>query len=138
MNDLAKVSDDPMRDFQDRVIEKLRADFGEMLPNEVVEGLVQRAIDEQFFKPRRVPQRYGQDEQVPSWFVEEVTKLGAPILRKMLADHMKKHEPEIKKAIEEFISTQSLTLLTVAALQNATRQDIMELAQLIVQGVKQG
>lgn len=132
MNEVAKAGRDPMMDFQDKVIEKLRSDFGEMLPDEVVDGLVQRAIDEQFFKPIKVPRQYGEPDERPSWFVSEITKLGEPILRRMLADYMKKHEGEIKKAIEKFIDQQNLTLLAVVAMQNATRQDIGELAELIV------
>ena len=55
MNEIVKTSSNPMEAFQTRVLEKVREDIGKMLPDEVVEGLVKRAIDEQFFQPSRYP-----------------------------------------------------------------------------------
>jgi len=136
MGEIVKTLSNPMEDFQTRVLKKVREDIGKMLPDEVVESLVQRAIDEQFFQPRKVYRSYGGHDEEPSWFIKEVTRLSKPLIESYVAAHIKEHEPAIKKAVEQFLSTQSLTLLTIAALQQTTRQDIFELAELIVRGIK--
>ena len=135
MDEIATIS--PMETFQQKVVDKLKADIGVMLPDEVLTGLVQRAIDEQFFQPRIEQDNYSRRTEHPSWFVEEITKLAEPMLRKMLTEIVKEREPEIKKAIEEFLSTQNLMLITIAAMQNATRDDIYQFASMIAERLKQ-
>lgn len=135
-NEVVEVAN-AMEAFQQRVIEKLRADFGKMLPDEVVNGLVKRAIDEQFFEPRTIKDGSYNTREEPSWFIQEITKLGEPILRKMLKTYLETHKPEIEKAMTEFIGTQNLTLITIAAMRDMTRQDLSDLAQSIIVGLRQ-
>ncbi len=129
-------STDPMQGFQNRVLQKIRDDIGKMLPDEVVEGLVQRAIDEEFFRPVKVYSQYGNDKEEPSWFIKEVTKLSKPVLEKYIAEHVKEREKDIKKVIDEFLTTQRLQLITLAAMQSATRQDIAEIVGTILAQLK--
>ncbi len=41
---------DPLSEFQKRISEKLRDDIGNMMPDEVLKEMVNRALEEQFFK----------------------------------------------------------------------------------------
>lgn len=135
--EVAQIPPDPMETFQAKVLDKVRESIAEMLPDEVVEGLVQRAIDEQFFQPIKVPRTYGAPDEEPSWFIKEVTRLSKPILSDYVRAHLKEREPEIKKAVEQFLSTQNLTLITIAAMQSAVRQDLYEFANMVVEKLRQ-
>jgi hypothetical protein len=103
-----------MDDFRDRVTEKLKKDIGEMLPDEVLQQLTQRAVDEQFFKERRIPRQYAPDEVKPSWFVEEVAKIAEPIIKDAIQKFVDAHTGDIEAAIEQYISKQNLTLTASA------------------------
>lgn len=110
MSNELTTNKDPMTEFQDRVKEKLKADIGAMLPEEVLAKLTERAVDEQFFKERRIPQRFGSDEIKPSWFVEEVAKLAEPIIRDEIQRFIDARTGDIEAAIKQYMSEQNLTL----------------------------
>ena len=131
---------DPMQAFQERVKEKLRDDIAGMLPDEALAQLVQRAVDEEFFKKRtvKVGGAYSSaTEERPSWFVQEVTKVAKPLLEAMVRDYVAEHTEVIKKAVDEFLSSQNLLLLTFAVMRPMTIQDIAEAANAIVTRVRQ-
>lgn len=112
MSNELSASKNPMDEFRERVTEKLKHDIGEMLPDEVLQQLAQRAVDEQFFKEREVVTG-GWDSETgkrPSWFVEEVAKIAEPIIRSHIEQFIQAHEADIKAAIDKYISEQSLTL----------------------------
>lgn len=110
-NEIA-TNKNPMEEFQDRVKDKLKADIGSMLPDEVLSQLTQRAVDEQFFKEREVVTGgwNSRTEKRPSWFVEEVAKIAEPIIRQHIEHFIETHKQDIEAAIEQYISEQNLTL----------------------------
>ena len=131
MTDVA-ISSDPMREFRERVAEKLRADIGAMLPDDALIAMVQQAVENEFFKERTVNDGQYHTKVIPSWFVTEVTKAAEPILREMLAHYIKGNRPVIEKALANFLSTETLLLMTFAAIREATQQDLVTLANDIV------
>lgn len=120
----------PMETFQNRVMDKIRADIGEMLPDDVVAGLVQKAIDQQFFQPRTVEVGYRNVER-PSWFVEEVAKLAQPILKEKIDQAFLDRKDEIDKAVTDFLSKENLTLLMVSRITEANNGSLYAAAQAI-------
>ncbi len=135
--DSVAVITNPMKEFQDRVTEKLRKDIGEMLPDNVLADLVQRAVNEQFFKPCIVESRFHKETK-PSWFAEEVTNIARPIIRETVQAYVNNNHDAIKKAVEEFLSRESLSLIAFAAMREATQQDIYQFADEIVTRIRQG
>jgi hypothetical protein len=121
----------PLQAFQERVSEKIRKDIGEMLPEDVVKALFDKAVDETFFKPRTISSGYDRKE-LPSWFIEEITKAGKPILEKAIVDYVETHKEVIQTAISQFLTAQNITLLTVAAMNQGTQNQIWEVANNIM------
>lgn len=140
-NSVPSVSGDPMQAFRDRVLAKLRADIGDMLPDEALAGLVQQAVQDQFFKTRKEVTGDRWNERTvdkPSWFVEEVGRIATPMIEAHVAAYVKDNREVIAKAVKDFLDAQNLTLLTVAAMRQVTFNDVHELAGAIVQRMKQG
>jgi len=130
----------PLKEFYERLAAKLRDDIGGMLPDEVLNQLVAKAVEEEFFKPRtvRVGGHYSTvTEERPSWFVEEVGKAAKPLVEAMVKDYVAEHTDEIKKAGAEFRSPQNLLPLTFAAMRTATYSDLADLANQIVTRMRQ-
>jgi len=131
MNEVA-TNVDPMQTFQEKVVEKLRGDIGEMLPDEALVKLVERAVDEQFFKERTVYVQYGNDTKKPSWFVEAIGEVATPLIKKTVEQYVADHEDVIKKALEDYLTEHNLTLLMVAAISQNMSSEIMNQAMNIM------
>ncbi len=127
----------PVEQFQTRILDKLKADIGGLMPDEVLRGLMTRAVEEQFFKTRTVKDGYNTVEK-PSWFVEEVGKHAKPIIEQITRDWLEVNKSKIAEGLEKFLEAQNLTLLTFAALRQATSQDLYEVATQIVTAMKRG
>ena len=129
---------DPMRTFQDKVVEKVRMDIGEMLPDDALAKLVQRAVDEQFFKDRVVNDGSFHKKTGPSWFVQEVAKVADPIIKEHVEKYVADNADTIEEAVKMYLSDANLTLIAVAAMQAHTHQQIFEAANQIVQQIRTG
>ncbi|MDF0750338.1 hypothetical protein NLU14_08850 [Marinobacter sp. 71-i] len=127
----------PMEEFQDRVKDKLKADIGSMLPDDVLAQLTQRAVDEQFFKERRAPnpRGYGSDVARPSWFVEEVAKIAEPIIRSHIEQFIETSKADIEAAIKQYISDQNLTLTASAMIASQMSAHMYNNVDMIVQAI---
>lgn len=106
----------PMEEFRKKILDKLKTDFGSMMPEEVLNGLVKQAVYEEFLKPRLVredPNNSYNTRTVekPSWFATAVAEAAKPLLQALLQKWVDEHEGEITKAFDEFIKDQHLMLL---------------------------
>jgi len=131
------TTSDPMTNFRERIAEKLRADIGAMLPDDALIAMVRQAVENEFFKERTVDDGQYHTKTAPSWFVTEVTKAAEPILREMLAHYIKENRPVIEKALADFLSHETLLLMTFGALREATQQDLMTFANDIINRMQQ-
>jgi hypothetical protein len=128
-----------MSAFRERVLEKLRADLGSLMPEEALAGLVQQAVQDQFFKERRIPQgNYSADRVEPSWFVAEVAKLTTPMIREQVLAWVAGNKPLLEETIKKFLADESLLLLAIAAMREATTQQIFEAANAFYTATKRG
>lgn len=121
----------PLAAFQERVKEKLRDDIGSMLPDEALAALVQEAVKEQFFKPRKVEEGYRTVDK-PSWFVEEVAKLAQPYIERVMREYVEVNRDALDRALAEFCGAQNLLLLAMASMRAATANDVFNMANQIV------
>lgn len=133
------VKTDPMQEFRARVLEKLRADIGSMLPDEALTGLVNEAVKEQFFTriPTSFNYRGDPDAFKPSWFVQEVAKIGEPIISAHIEKWLKDSEAIIGEAVKKFVTDQNLLLLMMGAMRAASQNELHDLANAICQRIKQ-
>lgn len=111
--------------FQQNIIDKLRADIGAMLPDAALDELVKRAVDETFFKERRIPQSYGRDEIKSSWFVSEIAKQAKPVLDTIIREWVKENEDVLKEAVSKFLDEQNLLLMAMQVMSTNTAQQFL-------------
>lgn len=139
MNNELSASKNPMDEFRERVTEKLKHDIGEMLPDEVLQQLAQRAVDEQFFKEREVVTNVGgwnsKTEKRPSWFVEEVAKIAEPIIRSHIEQFIEAHKADIEAAIDKYISEQNLTLTASTMIASQMSSYMYGNVDMIIQAI---
>jgi hypothetical protein len=121
----------PMQTFEEKVKNRLKETIADMLPDDALAALVQRAVDEQFFKERVYGDQYNR-KTYPSWFVEEVADLAKPIIEEHIARAFEERKDEIKKAIDGYIASENLTLLMVAAMSQKLSADLFAHAEGIV------
>lgn len=119
MSDTPAIKTDPMAEFQDKLRARVREDIRDLLPEGAVSALVQKAVEDEFFKPRIiVVQGYGsRDREAPSWFVEEVVKAAEPIIKAAVEKCIADHPAAVQKAIDDFLGP---NMLAVVATQHMT------------------
>jgi polyhydroxyalkanoate synthesis regulator protein len=136
------VSNDltPMQTFEEKVKARLKETIADMLPDEALAALTQRAVDEQFFKTRRTGTGAYNDpyKDNPSWFVEEVGKLAEPIIRAHITEAFKERQSEINEAIKKFVADQNIALLMTTAITSNMSQMMFSTAAEIFERVKRG
>lgn len=136
---------DPMKTFQERVLNKVRTDIADMLPEEAIKSMFDQAIQSIFFK--EIPPKtdsYGRisTPAQPSWFVQEVTRQAEPLLKAHIAERMKEFEPQIQQAVKDFIKTESIAIIIGGTMSQVAHrqafQDLDQLAGNIARHIKQG
>jgi hypothetical protein len=61
--------------FEKKISARLSKDMADLIPDEVLSGMVSRAIEDMFFKERKLSvSNYGEAKVAPSWFQQEVEK----------------------------------------------------------------
>ena len=98
----------PMETFLERVKGKLRDDIGSLLPEEAIEQMVQKVVNEEFFTKKRVPDpndRSGSYNRrmidQPTAFQEMVLEAARPILAQKALEIVAARAPELEAAITE-------------------------------------
>lgn len=131
-NEIAKPID-PMAEFKAKLGERVREDIRNLLPEDAVSALVQEAVRETFFKPRRIDEGYGRFKETPSWFVEEVAEVAKPLLQKAVGEYVAANKATIETALAAYLSPQNLTLLAVGSLSSDIRAALSDLANAVRQ-----
>ncbi len=64
------------RDFQEKIKERMRQAFGDLMPDSVLAGIVAKGIEDAFFKKQMRPsgQYPYREEAYPSWLIEFIEK----------------------------------------------------------------
>lgn len=106
----------PMESFMERVKGKLRDDIGSLLPDEAVQQMVERVINEEFFVKRRVPKpdrgSYSNETiEANSPFQEMVINACRDTIEKHALLVVKKHVADIEAQIEHTIQNGLITLV---------------------------
>lgn len=92
----------PQQSFEEKIRDRMRDDIGDLVPDEVLADLMQKAIQEMFFT-RRSTSSYGNKTELPSWFEAETEKLLSIKARETLHAYMEENKDEIESAIRDFI-----------------------------------
>lgn len=101
----------PQQQFEQKIIERLRADIGNLLPDNVLSSLVEKAIENMFFIRTERETSYYKKVVEPSWFEKEVEKqLQANIVIAVQA-YFKEHAPELIQQASAAIAADAPKLL---------------------------
>ena len=124
---------DPMADFQAKLQERVRNDIRDLLPEDAVAALVQKAIEQEFFKPRQVPtgRWTGDTKEGPSWFVQEIASAAKPIMEQAVAKFLEEHRDVIDKAVADFLDRQNLAFTIGTQLTSGLNGALFQLSQAI-------
>lgn len=128
---------DPMADFKERLTDKLKNDIGALIPEEAIQALIARAVEEQFFKPRYEKPRYGGPIEKPSWFVEQVAQAAKPMIQAQVDKFVADNQDTLEQAVRDFLSAQNLTLLATASMAQHLQASLMQQTGLIMNKVTQ-
>lgn len=137
MNTAVDIKRDPLQDFKDKLAQKVREDIASLLPEDVVSELVKKAVQEQFFTPRRknVGNEYSPRwEEDPSWFVEAVAEQAEPILKAAVEAYIEANRGVIDDAAAQYLTPQNLTVLAVGRLSTDIGVALANLADAIRSG----
>jgi hypothetical protein len=97
--------------FEDAIKERLRGSIGDLMPDEVLTGLIEKAIQEMFFTRRIQKRQYGGEDHFPSWFEEQVGELLKSRIATLLTDYFGKHEETLVAAVRDEIMRRAPEML---------------------------
>lgn len=120
--EIAKPSD-PMADFQAKLKDRIRTDIAGLLPDEALQKLVEKAIEDEFFKPLRVPKpnrSYYSEETIeaPSWFRAAIVEAAKPLIQKSVDALLERPEAaaRIKEVTDTYLTPTNLTIVAAASI----------------------
>jgi len=112
----------PQQSFEEKVKSRLKENIGDLMPDEVLQDMVKKAMQEMFFTRREKKQEgwSGRTEVFPSWFEDEVSRLLKDRVLEEIKIGIENKREEIRKAaselitekLPEFITSQLLNIVT--------------------------
>jgi hypothetical protein len=130
----------PQESFQKKLTDRIRKDIGELMPDEAITEAIQRAMEDAFFKPRKVHngRTYGQQyDEHPPWIVDLVKELLEPKVKEAVEEWIGANPEEVKKIVAARLdeglgsamikAVDSLFQNQLFALQSGVEQRIQEL-----------
>lgn len=92
------------QEFQQRMQDRLRQAMGDLMPDEVLKGIVARGVEQAFFADRIEKDRWGSTlNHRPSWMVEflqrELQQRAKQAVEKWFAENQAKVEELLQKAL---------------------------------------
>lgn len=130
----------PMEAFTERLKTKLRDDIGSMLPDEVIAGMVQKVINEEFFTKRTVrnnPNNWGDTSTrlEPTVFQNIVMEAVKPIIeqhaKRVLAENASIIDAQIAEIVDQGFSKMIMRAI------DATMRDALANHEWKIQGILQ-
>jgi hypothetical protein len=120
----AAVAPNPAKalaDFQERMAQRIRDSFGDLMPDEVIQAMIAKELERCFFEPRREPNPNRGAWNAPdvihveSVFREECGKALRPIMVAAVARWVAAHEAEIHEKVEALLKPDLLLILATHA-----------------------
>lgn len=103
---------EPAKTLQEKVGERIREQIGDLMTDEDLKLLVDRALTDAFFKQRREVRQYGQDILHPPAVVELVRDLLKQRVDAAAARWLAEHKDELGKHIDDAIAKGFLGMFT--------------------------
>lgn len=128
---------DQMKEFKDRVLDKLKVDIGSLMPDEALSELVQQAVKETFFEDKVIKNNYGQVTSTEkSWFVKEILSLLEPKLKEAADKFVNDNASKTKQAIKDYLTEERLQVTTAIIIASMARNNATQEIQVIQQELR--
>lgn len=98
-------------DFQEKMKERMRQAFGDLMPDAVLAGIVARGIEEAFFKDQVIKARdsWERDKVSPSWLVQFIQKEAErqvkAAVEKWVSDHPEKFAESVNAVLDKGLAS---------------------------------
>jgi hypothetical protein len=121
---IPKTGDDAMAAFYEKLADRLRSEVAALLPEDTLQAMVARTVEEEFFKPQKVrnPKRRGgwNDPEpefidAPSKFAAMVLEAAMPLVKELVREQVEKESASFEYAIDEQLAPQSIALSVALA-----------------------
>lgn len=99
--------------FEANIQDRLRSDIGELLPDDVLSGLVSKAINDLFFKDVVVNSGSYSTRTEPSWFRKEVEYQMRTRIKDALDKYFETNEDKINEIIQSRMQEHAGTLFAL-------------------------
>ena len=93
----------PQQAFQEKILDRMREDIGDMMPKEALAEMIQQAAQKVFFEPRVDNSGY-HTKTLPSWFEVEVGKLLTAEVTKAVQDYIEKDRANLERTVKSVLS----------------------------------
>lgn len=129
-----------MAALQAKLSEKVRAEIGELLPDDLVREMVQQEARAFFLEPttERTVDSWGKETKhtKPSAFQAVVRELALPMIEQAVKDATAERAGVIDRQIRAMVATDQVPIMVSAAVAAVTRQTLAGLAGEIVQELR--
>ena len=89
--------------FQERMMERIKASIGDLITDDELKKLVDRGMDEVFFKKEIIKVGYYDTKQSPSFMEKIVKELMEDKVRERMKVYLTEHEKEVLEVVEKVI-----------------------------------
>lgn len=91
--------------FEEVIINKLRKDIGDLMPDEVLKDVISKATHHIFFDPVKTPRSYGgYDTEAYSWLEKTCRDLLEKRMNAALQVYMAQNPDVVKKAVDDALA----------------------------------
>ena len=136
MKDLIAQSHAAQQNFQERMINRIREDIGQLMTDEELSKLVERAMEEIFFKPE-VEKRGFHETTKPPWLHNFVKELLEKKVEAAVGKYVDEHEDEVRQALKE-VMQEGVGTAVLRAIASKFSSDMVVFEQSILQRLQQG
>lgn len=101
----------PQQKFEDNIKNRLKDSIGDLVPDEVLEGMVKKAINDAFFSPKTSTGEYGRTTIQESFLERQVKGLLVEKMNTSIQTYFQENEANIQKQVTKIIVENGPALL---------------------------
>ena len=116
----------PTRTFNEQITERIKESIGDLITDKDIGAMVDRSLEEIFFKPRVLFPAYGPRQEHPPLIHEIVRESLEPIVKTSVVEWIKNHEEEVHASIASVVE-QGAGNAVMKALSSLFIQDLQNL-----------
>ena len=108
----------PQQTFEEKIKDRIRADIGDLIPDEMLREMVKRSLEDFFFKDTEHQKTYGGIEKRPGWFHNFLKGRLERRLDKMIYRHIVNNGQQMIALIEADFIKEAPRIIMAAFVKN--------------------